>query len=220
MKHSARAGLLMAVAALCACNSGMNAVVQTLRGAVHAEDASAGARLDPAFRYLRVTTDSRVALLALGYVERDPRGPVEVWYSARREVLRLQNGRLVGAVGLPTEWRGVSLPQLPAWSAVARGERPLRWVRVRDVMPGYRFGIRDALAVRAIAPPAKSALEGLDPQRLVWFEERLEPPGADEFALPPARYAVDAGEVVYGEQCLAPDFCFTWQRWPAQRAGR
>jgi len=28
-----------------------------------------------------------------------------------------------------------------------------------------------------------------------------------------------AEAVVYGEQCLAPELCFTWQRWPVQ-AGR
>jgi hypothetical protein len=193
----------------------MNAVVQTLQGSLRA--AAAGARLDPAFRYLRVTVDGRIALLALGYVEREQGGPVEVWYSAHREVLRLQNGRLVGAVGVSTEWRNVALPVLPAWSALARAGQPLHWVRVRDLMPGYRYGVRDALALRAIVPPARSALQGLDPQQLVWFEERLEPAeGAD--ALPPARYAVDLARelVVYGEQCLAPDLCFAWQRWPAQ----
>jgi len=37
---------------------------------------------------------------------------------------------------------------------------------------------------------------------------------AGDRLLPPARYAVDirgGGEtVVYGEQCLAPNLCFTW----------
>jgi hypothetical protein len=78
-----------------------------------------------------------------------------------------------------------------------------------------------------IDAPSRSALRGVDPARLTWFEERIQPAdragllrresGAD--ALPPAKYAVEiAGDketVVYSEQCLAKDFCFTWQRWSA-----
>jgi hypothetical protein len=62
-------------------------------------------------------------------------------------------------------------------------------------------------------PPQRSELNGIEPQNLAWFEERAE-------ELPPARYAVEfrgsAATVVYGEQCLAPKLCFTWQRWSAQ----
>jgi hypothetical protein len=101
-------------------------------------------------------------------------------------------------------------------------------------MPGYRFGLRDALALRVISPPKTNAAQGLDSQRLIWFEEQVEPahlaapsavPGglAADLALPPARYALDIRDgreiVVYGEQCLAPDLCFTWQRWPGELQG-
>ena len=174
----------------------------------------------------------RLVLLALGNIDSHPQGPVEVWYSAEREVLRLQNGRLVGAVGLTTEWRNVTLPELLSWSAAARADRAYQWTRTRDVMPGYRFGVKDALSLRVVEAPQRSALQGFDPQRLTWFEERVES-GSDaglsavfgngigiDATLPPARYAVDFGgsgeTVVYGEQCLAADLCFTWQRWPVQ----
>jgi hypothetical protein len=94
-------------------------------------------------------------------------------------------------------------------------------------MPGYRTGIRERLVVRAIAPPSRSALRGIEPETLTWFEERAEPAsGAAAFwraatgpsdALPPGRYAVDltggTENVIYSEQCLAPDLCFSWQRW-------
>ena len=99
-------------------------------------------------------------------------------------------------------------------------------------MPGYRFGVKDALSLRVVPEPKRSALQGLDPQRLTWFEERIESAPVAwlsgifvssvvaDAALPPARYAVDIQggleTVVYGEQCLAPDLCFTWQRWPVQ----
>lgn len=207
----------------------MDAMVQTLQYAVQSGGSGASVRLNPRFRYLRVTIGSRAVFLALGNEDNHPQGPIEVWYSAEREVLRLQNGRIVGAVGLTTEWRAVSLPELPSWSAVARAPAPVPWVRVRDVMPGYRFGVRDELLLRVIPPPRNSALQGLEPQNLNWFEERLQANPLVQFPatlftglsidsrLPPARYAVDLREgkeiVVYGEQCLAPDLCFSWQRW-------
>ena len=208
----------------------MDAVVQTVRSAVRGDAGADATRLNPGFRYLRVTVEGRVVFLALGNVDSHAQGPVEVWYSARKEVLRIQNGRVIGAVGLPTEWRDVSLPELPAWSAMAGSGKSYQWVRKRDVMPGYRFGVRDALVLRVVAPPTRSALQGLDPKSLTWFEERFqaESPGgtltklvgmSEERTLPPARYAVDLRDgveiVVYGEQCLAPELCFTWQRWAA-----
>jgi len=220
--------------AVAGCSSGTGAILQTVSNVVPRGASAAQARLDPNFRYLRVTIDGRIALLALGYIEPASPAPVEVWYSAEREVLRFQSGRLVGATGLPTEWRNVKLPDLPTWSVLARHDEPLHWIRGRDVMPGYRYGISDALTLRPIQAPARSALEGIDPQQLAWFEETSQnemgisgsrAAAADKVVrLPPARYAVDlrAGreEAVYGEQCLSVDVCFTWQRWSAQGDSR
>jgi hypothetical protein len=89
-------------------------------------------------------------------------------------------------------------------------------------MPGYRTGVRDELVLRAVEPPRRSALVGIDPATLRWFEETLRARGfsllrSSAEVLPPARYAVDFSKdqplVLYGEQCLARDLCFTWQRW-------
>ena len=230
MKIRTLAAVLSLVSVLFGCSSAGNAILQTLPYAYGRNPGVDNARLNPRFSYLRLTVGGHIALLALGYVDSDSHGPIEVWYSAEREVLRLQNGRLVGAVGLTTEWRNVRFPALPSWSAVAHAGRAISWTRTRDVMPGYRFGVKDRLSLRVIAAPRDSALRGLDPERLTWFEERdlSEPRGglsgifgdADDAPLPPARYAVDfAGgkeTVVYGEQCLAADLCFTWQRWPVK----
>ena len=187
-------------------------MLDTFRSVAPARPGAVTGVLNPAFRYLRVTIDNRVALLALGNVDEDPGGPIEVWYSAAREVLRLQNGRVVGASGLTTEWRNVSLPVIPRWAELARGDAPYRWERVRDVMPGYRYGVRDSLTLRRVAPPSRSRLAGVASTDLAWFEERAE-------QLPLARYAVEVrdgvGTAVYGEQCLALELCFSWQRWPA-----
>ena len=209
--------LVLLVGAVGGCASGGDAIFETAQSMIARKPGIENAKLDPNFRYLRVTIDGRVVLLALGYYDAHPQGTIEVWYSAEREVVRLQNGRLVGAVGLKTEWRNVVLPDLPAWEKLASGV-PHTWVRTRDVMPGYSFGVRDSLSLSVTSPPDKSALQELDPKRLAWFEERLADDGRSN-GLPPARYAVELasgqGVVVYGEQCLAPQMCFSWQRWPA-----
>lgn len=218
LKILVRATIIILIAALSACSVSTNPITQTLKQVIKQDGNIADAHFNPNFRYLRVVVDGRVVFLALGNEDIDPRGPIEVWYSAEREVLRFQNGRLVGAVGLPTEWRHVFLPELLPWTVLAKAGQPVRWTRARDVMPGYRFGISDALVLRNISPPGENELRGVNPQSLTWFEERADTgKGTVSMALPPARYAVDLRDgketVVYGEQCLAPDLCFTWQRW-------
>lgn len=221
---------LLVASSLSACSSGTNALLDTARHIIGSGVDVSGARLNPGIRYLRVTVSGRVALLALGYVEAHPLGPIEVWYSAEREVIRLQNGRLVGAVGLTTEWREVNLPEFPKWSELAKRPQGFRWVRTRDLMPGYRFGIKDSLSLRAVTALQRTELLGVDPGSLAWFEESVEldlgsrffavfeASLASDLALPPARYAVDlrssAETVLYGEQCISKDLCLTWQRWP------
>jgi len=172
--------------------------------------------LNPNFEYLRLVVDGRVVLLALGDVEGDKQNPVEVWYSAEREVLRFQDGRLVAAVGLTTEWRSVGLPKLPTWAEIAAGPE-FRWTRTRDVMPGYKFGVQDHLLITPVTPPKNSNLQAIMPTTLTWFEEVTLSSNVND-KLPPARYAfqhVDKGIVMYGEQCLDAYLCFSWQRWSA-----
>jgi len=148
----------------------------------------------------------------------------------------LRNGRLAGAVGLTTEWRNVTLGDSPSWSAAAHSHSAMHWTRFRDVMPGYRVGVKDELSLRVVDAPRDSALRGVDPKRFTWFEERVESAQAmagltgrsvAHEVLPTARYAVDFGnaepKAIYGEQCLAPKLCFAWQRWPvdaSRAAGR
>jgi len=176
--------------------------------------------LDPNFEYLRVTRGAHVGWMWLGNTERSSAGPVYVYYSKPGEILRIQNGRIVGAMGLTTEWQNVSVSAVP-WRATAESARSIPVERVRDVMPGYRAGVRDQLEVRVIPAPSANKLLRLDPNALTWFEERMQKAasGSTATALPPAKYAVDLADsretVVYAEQCLAQDVCFTWQRWSA-----
>ena len=222
--------LLPLVVGLEGCTTGMGAALQSVQELVQRSPAADAVNLDPAFPFLRTTMAGRVGFAWLGNTERDAHGPLEVFYSGSGEMVRLQHGRIVSAIGFATEWRKAEWPQLPSWASVANASAPLSYVRVRDVMPGYRTGLRDELTLRVIEAPAKSALRGVDASSLVWFEERFRPTsiasdyrrlaaGTANDALPAAKYAVEiAGEretVVYSEQCLARDFCFTWQRWSA-----
>lgn len=180
-------------------------------------------QLNPALRYLRITLGGRSTLFASGAVDVENGGVVRVWYSGGGEILRIRNGRIVGATGTFTEWSKVDISGAPAWPALARADAAMRWERVRDVMPGYRYGVRDQLSVRPVPPPTGTALVGIDPRQLVWFEETMLSSDAEQ--LPPSRYAVDlrAGRAipVYGELCLAPTvtLCFSWQLWPAEPQG-
>ena len=205
-----------ALLALSACSSGMGAAVQSLRELLPQPTRADATKLDPELEYLRVTRGKHVALLWRGSVERADGAPVDVYYSGQGEVVRLQNGRIVGASGLPTEWRRVEI-KAPSWSTVAGSPERARVVRVRDVMPGYVSGLREDLALRRVAAPERSALRGVDAKSLAWFEERVSSAVPAAQQLPTARYAVDLakgeGTVVYAEQCLAADLCFTWQRW-------
>ncbi len=220
------APILLLVGALSGCAGGTSAIVDTIRSTVTSNSAAMAGNLNPNLQYLRATVRGKSALLVLGYVEPHPLGPIQVWYSAEREVLRLQNGRLVGAVGMISEWRNVVLTRPPEWSSITRTGGPVHFVRVRDVMPGYRYGVKELVTVRPAATPSRNALLELDPSSLSWFEESAVaatgmPAISKGEVLPLARYAVtkvgNDESVVYGEQCLSPEFCFTWQRWPALR---
>jgi hypothetical protein len=202
----------------------MEAMVSTVQDTFRGRQGSVNIRLNPNFRYLRVDIQGRVVFLALGDEDKHDRGLIEVWYSANKEVLRLQNGRVAGATGLTTEWRSVVLDEAPSWTLAMGTVQPQRWVRTRDVMPGYRSGVRDQLELRTIPPPQNLSLQAHDPLRLKWFEERVVASennvamrAATMQRLPAARYAVDfqgdRAVVVYGEQCLAPELCFAWQQW-------
>ncbi len=178
---------------------------------------------DPSLRYLRAELGGRIAYLVLGYTDPGPDGQTEVYYSATGEVLKLRRGRLVGTAGLPLDWREVRQTGAPDWQALdatpaADPSAASSYLRERDVMPGYRFSIRDAVQVHAIASPGP--LAGFAGASLRWFEERSRPVDAAAEALPPARFAVRAGaagsRVVYSEQCLARGLCLRIGIWPPE----
>lgn len=210
--------LLLAVAAsLAGCAEQPDSIAATVRALMRQSAGATGtAAVDPAYRWLRAVVDGRVTFLVLGEVDRGEGGMVEVWFSVDREALRLRDGRMAGIVGLSAEWRRADLSAAPDWRALLQAPGEVRWSRVRDVMPGYRLGVRDDLVVRRTAPRARSALAGVAAERLAWFEEVTV--ASTDVPLPPAVYALDIGNanprVVYAEQCISTTLCFSWQAWP------
>lgn len=208
--------VLAAVLSGCALSPSSQALVDAGRRLLPGgSEPAAQPRLDSRFAYLRFQREGRVVYLARGYVDPHPLGSVEVWYSSGGEVLRFLDGRLFGSQGGTTDWLSVSYEGLPAWTTI---DRRIVYQRTRDAHPGYRYGLREQVYVQPIARPASSHLTGLRADALAWFEEGVV--GRSE--LPPSRYAVrftPAGaRVMYAEQCLAGDLCFSWQRWTAAGA--
>jgi hypothetical protein len=212
-----RAGLalaaLAALATLAGCGStlmaGVNTVTQAWRGGSDAVDALPS--LNPQYRYLRVHVGNRVGLMVQGGADStDPSTPT-LWFSADGAVLRLQAGRLVGLNDGARSFSWLQPGPAPDWPALLAQGLPHRFQQTLDLQPGYRLGQPRQRAVKASAAPSQhQALKLAD--RVQWFEERTE--GEPQSS---AWYAVDLQQtpprVVYGQTCLEPRWCVSWQPW-------
>lgn len=177
---------------------------------------------DPLYRYLRIEVAGRAsALLVLGYVDAHPQGNIEVWYSAKREIIKIQNGRIVGTTGLETDWRAVRFPSAPpVWTEVSASSNI--YPRLRDEMPGHRYTIADRVELtpwQGVPPVTMPAsLRGEQSRAYRWFRETTL--SNTESPLPPSWFAwgMHRGQstVVYSEQCLSAVLCLKLQRWPVQ----
>jgi len=217
----------VAVAALSACASGNNFVSDVVGGLVTDQfrdrpDPTLGVALNPDFRYLRVEVAGRPpALLVLGYLDAHADGEIEVWYTAEHEVIKTQNGRIVGTFGLETDWRAVRLlPALPPWAGEQAG--PVQFQRLRDQMPGYRYSMTEQVESSSwpgVPPQGVSKVLVTVPREWKWFREVVVG-GTEPVRLPPAWFARGRwggrDTVVYSEQCLSPDLCMRLMRWPLQ----
>jgi hypothetical protein len=215
------------IATLFGCASGATPLAGILSGLASeifgsGTEPKLAAKTNPSFRYLRIEVVGRQpALLVLGYIDADPQGDIEVWYSAKHEVIKTQNGRIVGTMGLEVDWRSVRFLSNPSvWTAV-----PLQgsvYQRLRDEMPSYRYAIADQVALTPWVGVPPITLSVTLPRQSAhayrWFRETSVSTTAP--ALPPAWFAwgMHRGQptVVYSEQCLSATFCLKLQRWPAQ----
>jgi Group 4 capsule polysaccharide lipoprotein gfcB, YjbF len=183
----------------------------------------AAANTKPNLSYLRVGTQGKpAALMVLGYAEpaTPGLGPVEVWYSASGEVIRLQQGRIAGTTGLETDWANVVFS-------------PFLTDRRRDVLPDYGYGINEHLQIHPVEDLSNLPAEfsswfppgALGQYR--WFTETARPSDANSHtlpttALPDSWFAVIQRQgktsVEFSRQCLSHTFCLTLQRWPMHKA--
>ena len=202
-----------------------NAYIDTVKSLLTSSDTDNDNRLNPEYEHLRITLSGRSAFVTLGDIDKHPDGDLNVYYGGGGLVIRLQNGRLAGVNGLLTEWRNVVMHNAPAWAVAAKSGQT-EWRRTRDAMPGYHYGIDERLTLTYVTPPQKNPLWQATTEGLVWFEEHITNSNAPGYAnnannLPPARYAVSIANqqttVVYGEQCIAPDTCLTWQQWTPRK---
>lgn len=210
------------------CSSGSSAMLDTARAIYRGQPSAATPNFNPNFAYLRANISGRTVYMVLGYLDQRPEGVVEVWYSGGGEVVRLQNGRLIGTTGLTTDWRAVRIADWPAWPAAASAPSNAptvqRYVRERDVMPGYRFGITDEVTRVSIPAPSDTAIAGIDPTSLQWYEERSASRPATG-SLPVARFGISnktgTPVVIYSEQCISNNLCMSFERWtpPTPAAG-
>lgn len=172
--------------------------------------------LNPSLTYLRVQLGRQTGLMVLADQAPSARGTVHTWVSADGAVLRLVDGRLDGYADLRQSWSLVSAGTPPAWGAPPDTPGPA-FSEVLDVQPGYHLGqrrLRERLA--ADGPPASNQWRG-DPGAVRWYVER-NVQGEPE----PRWYAVDLqsqpARVVYGQACLDPTVCLSWQTWPTPTA--
>lgn len=187
--------------------------------------------LNPSFRYLKVDANGIPALLVLGYQDQQKNTTQDVWYSAFKEVVEINGGRLINTDGLDLNWTQVVLYDPPPLSeALAADQNPsskrkpqFRYKRIRTVMPGYQVNIRETVIMQALsetpsdAPKVFQSPEGNVDIR--WVEEVvLVPANNQNPSIKPLRaiYAIHSktNEVVFGKQYLTPDYYVSWLSWP------
>ena len=192
---------------LTACSPTLRAGWQTVEQAWATPTAVRHSRLDPALLYLLVHHQDREALLVWVGDEPGPLGLTRVWVGADGVVLRTAQGRLVGVAEPTRNWRLISQD-----TPVASGSSTTVTQTV-NMQPGHRLGLRVPLQRRPLSSaPSPTRWLG-DATGLRWEEERPV-----DAARPPIWLARDAqGHVVYGQQCLAVDWCLSWQTWPTDQ---
>ena len=187
---------------LTGCSPTLRAGWQTVEQAWSTAAPVRDSALNPALRYLLVQQQGREALLVWVGDEPGALGRTSVWVGADGVVLRTAQGRLVGVSEPTRNWRVISRTSTGSSTVT----------ETVDVQPGHRMGLRQT-GQRSLlsAPPTAhrwvGTLDGLRWQEDTWMDALL----------PPSHVALNAqDQVVYGQRCLAADWCLSWQVWPAE----
>jgi hypothetical protein len=140
--NAIRFAVLTALAgSLCACNSLMQASLDTLGASLgsHAPLELTQAQVDAVPYYqLEVTTEYGSAVMALVRVQ----GNLQYWKAASNQLLLLQDSIVVRTLGFPDDLLGTRItPESPFHSGlqhITDGQASQRWI---DLGPGYRLDV-------------------------------------------------------------------------------
>ena len=204
--------IALACSFLVGCASGFDAAASAISEARSArKPLPVPSELNPNFQYLWVQTNDVQAYLVLGGIEPHAQGPIEVWFSARSEILRLQNGRIIGTTGMPVNWSNVNLHF---------DNQGKSYTRHRDETPGYRFNLQDTFMVKESNTVPNSVIQRFQsmqakgakaPVPVIWREDIGQ--GSQRIRVGLAINLQDQLPVaVYGEECLSKSLCIKWQR--------
>jgi len=205
---------------LSACTSMSDATYKTLKAAFGATpemlgQANSSQPINPAFRTMRITTAGTQATLVLGEIEQSPSGSIEVWFSAQREVIRIQDGRIVSTSGLRTNW--VRSDYKPIGTKNDLGGS---WRLTRDIAPGWTYGLvidikRVAVSEmpRALGKFFTPALQSKSGGVLWVSESPIDPDLRSGQPWQTAYFARTVqGQVLAGYQCLDAELCLAWEK--------
>jgi hypothetical protein len=196
--------ICVSIISLEACQ-GVNPVIDTALSVFSGFDSQGGYKTG--YEYLQVKVAGRQAVMALGQRHKDGRNTQEYWYSGQREMLYLQNGRIQQALGMTHEVRE-QLQQSPDWELLTQARAPYAWQRTLDVQPGYRYGVKEYVVTQKFAP--NRAQQELLTQPALWFEDTVTSKAEDGKSWKYKQvFALVSHQVVYSEQCVAQDLCFT-----------
>lgn len=160
----------------------------------------------PGFEYLEVEWQGRKAAMALGYRETKGAQVSEHWYSGQGEMIKLVNGRVVQVLGMTKEIRN-ALGAPPVWADLLEHRSPVVWSQTKEVMPLYRYGLREFFLSQQSTPAA--ADKAIASEATAWVIEEVK--SKNEKGTPwiyQQKFALLGDKVIYSEQCFAPEMCF------------
>jgi hypothetical protein len=191
------------------CASNIEALRATTLSALLPNRQVSQALLVPEFAYLRIVVNGRLAFLARGAIDRRGTQPLEVFFSADRETLKLLDGRIVEYSSSGRHIIVESETPPAPWTVESRS-----FALFRESRPEYVVSTHIVSRRLIVEPPKPSNLIGIAPASLTWFEEITEQSGfGNARSIYAIRRGTNGAEVVYSEQCIAPDLCFTVQLW-------
>ncbi len=194
----------LAVSLILAGCQGFNPVTDTAGHFL--SNKSSNASFSAGFEYLEVEWQGLKASMALGYRETKGNNVTEHWYSGQGEMVKIVNGRVVQVLGMTKEVRHVGT-NTPVWSDILAHRLPIVWSQTKEVMPGYRYGLKEYVITQQVNPIA--AEKTLITDATAWVLEEIKSKDEKGKAwIYQQKFALNGDKVIYSEQCLAPRMCF------------